>query len=814
MRVRDLLTSFVQDANYSSRVLRRAPGLALTIVISMAIGVGANAAVFSLLDRVYFRAPEGVVDPGSVRRVYFEASGGRGFGTIRAPWFGIPHLRDLAQSVRGIADLQGFASAELLPLGSTGDSIAVGLASPGLLPMLGVRAERGRFFGPDENRYGDPRYVAVLSDGFWRRHLGADSAVIGRTLILGSGPCVVIGVAQPGFEGLDLEATDMWLPLAARGGSTEGRGPWYESLRAGVVQPVLRLGAAESEQAITERLTAQYRRTNAPRLQADPKARILLSPVLEARGPTALTGLSERNLSLAWRLAGVALAVLIIAITNVASLLLMRALRRRREIAVRLALGASRRRLLGQGVGESVALAFVAASAALLATEWTGSLLRVTLLGSLRWSGGVVDHRIVFVAYGLAILGGLAAGLIPGFLVRSEDIALALKAGAPEAGGPASRLGLPLLVVQVALCMGLLAGTGVFLQSLRRAKGVDHGFDADRLITVVVAGRPTDQELPELASRIRSLPDVLSLGSASMDLNQGAFMTIANEAGDTLSGLSSPFINLVDPDFLQAAGVHLVAGRLLSDEDGPAAARATVVTTSLAQRLFPRGAVGQCMYALRTTSCTRVVGVIEDLRWDVTEPTHTRLFLSLAQAPRPSRCCLLIRTRGAASAAALNQVASLAMPALGDKWVRVWRVSDRLEPYTRPWRVAATLFALFGVLALLSAACGVYGLVGYDVTRRTREFGVRIALGASPEQVWLLALQSQMRTLALAMALGVVVALGVGRASGSLLFATSAFDPVAIVGAALTLAVAALIAAAVPAWRATRIDPVATLRAE
>jgi ABC-type antimicrobial peptide transport system permease subunit len=154
------------------------------------------------------------------------------------------------------------------------------------------------------------------------------------------------------------------------------------------------------------------------------------------------------------------------------------------------------------------------------------------------------------------------------------------------------------------------------------------------------------------------------------------------------------------------------------------------------------------------------------------------------------------------------------MPALGDKWVRVRRVSDRLEPYTRPWRVAATLFALFGVLALLSAACGVYGLVGYDVTRRTREFGVRIALGAAPEQVWLLAIQSQMRTLALAMTLGVVVALGVGRASGSLLFATSAFDPVAIVGAALTLAVAALIAAAVPAWRATRIDPVATLRAE
>jgi putative ABC transport system permease protein len=681
--------------------------------------------------------------------------------------------------------------------------------------MLGARPARGRFFAPDESRYGDPRAVVVLSYRFWKRRLASDPSALRHTITIDSASYSVIGIAQEGFGGVDLDAVDAWIPLAAR---RAGEGTaWYTALGSSVVELLARLDTHTDIRELNQRLTMQFLRTNVGMPWIDGGASVFTAPLLQARGPLGFGEQDARNLSLAIRLAGVGLAILVMAAANVASVLLMRGLRRRREIAVRLALGVSKRRLLLQLLTELAIMAALACGAALLLTVWTGSSLRALLLSDVRWQAGAVDFRVVAVAAALAVSASLAAALAPAALVFRNHISLALRAGAPEGAWRGSTVSMALLVTQVALCMALLVCAGSFTQSLRRAMRVDRGFDVAHLISVSVSGLPMpDATVDEAVARLNGVVGMTAAAAVYDFKPLGSGAPVWTMAGDTLHGARSPSCNFVDPAYLQVAGFTPVAGRGLTHQDLATSEPVAVVTQSMARALWPNGAVGQCFYSTWPVGCRRVVGVVADIRWNVLDVTPFQYFAPRAQAPVGLQShSILVRTRSAVTTADAARVSSAIRASFGPG-ARIWiqPLAVRLDPQLRPWRVAALLFSLFGFLALAAAAAGIYGLVSYDATCRSREFAVRIALGASARRIRWYVVSGGLRSAAVGLLAGLGVATLAGRALASLLFETSALDPAVIAVAAGTVTLSTTLASVLAAQRATGIDPASVLNVE
>ena len=811
-----------QDVSYAVRGLSRSPGPTTAIILTLGLGIGANAAIFSALDRVYFQAPPGVVDPGAIRRLYAHRVGNQSAaGSVGqvTPFLATRDLLDLEEATRGKARVAGYTHDPGTRLEPGHQQVRTTFVSSGYFDFVGVRPALGRFFAPDEDEVpGPPLPVVVISDAFWRQHYAAAPDVIGRTLRIDQTTYTIVGVAPPEFEGLELEVTDLWAPLAnVQGGDIT----W--------LRVVARVDRGTDPGALDQLLTRQYRATHAGDPAVGDRSTIITAPILAARGPALagvsvhrIPGMSERSLGLLVRLAGVGLVVALIAIANVASLLLMRAIRRQREIAVRLALGISRARLVSQLVTESVLLGAVAGAAALAAASWTGNALRLQLAG-FRWPASVIDHRVVLFAMGIALVGGVLAGLAPAVFALRTDVGTAIKSSsAGTRAGVAIRSGL--LVTQSALCMALLASAGVFLQSLRRAGDVDRGFDPDRTIVVSLPAYypSSEQDVALAAERLRSVPGVASVGRSRTWLADiGMVSKVGPSRSDTIGASArGPSIEFVEPEYLRAAGFRVVAGRPLeaSDKSVPVA----MVNQALASALFAgRDAVGSCIHVREPASpCRTIVGVVGDIRWDVTEPSIYRVYVPLEQAwtiPNPALIpnYLVVRMRATASSADVARLRSLTAPLIsGGSELGVRRISDMLEPELRPWRLAATLFLILGLLGLAAAATGIYGLVAFDVTQRSRELGVRIALGATSASIVRLVLGSGLRVVLMGAAAGAAAALVAGRVMASLLFATSPYDPAVLIVTTLTLTAAATVASLVPAWRAIRVDPARVLSSE
>ncbi len=816
-----LLAVVRQDIASALRGFSRSRRLTAAIVVILGLGVGANAAVFTVLDPIFFQAPRGVVDPGTIRRLYANNISPRlpGGNEVRAV-LDLRDLRDFTLATRGMARIEGDYLDRMEKLKPGNEPLLLTFVSSGYFSFLGVRPARGRFFTPDENRIGSPAPVAVISDAFWRSHFVADPAVLGKTIRADEITYTIVGIAPRSFAGLELEAVDLWVPLSNLGG--------WETPR--LLRLLARLEPGATEAALTQALTSQYRQTHLGDPVIGDSSRILTASILASRGPTLSAGvrlvprMSDRSLALLTRLAGLGLMVLLIAIANVASLLLMRALRRRREIAIRVALGASRGRLVSQMVMESTILALVAGAAALLVAQWTGSLLRAELSFGLRWTDTVVDRRVIGFAAVLAVAAGVAAGLAPAFFALRADIHSSLKGSSGGATTTASGLRVGLLVTQAALCTALLASGGAFLQSLRRAGDVDRGFDSERLIQVAVPGFyvPSDQLLLEMTARLRSLPGIAAVGRSHTGLGQLSMATkVGPDARDTIGvGPRGPSLEFVEPEYLQAAGLRVVSGRALAptDHGTPVA----VLNEALAGLLFPKGkAVGSCVHVREPASpCRAVVGVVGDVRWDLTARPAYRVYVPLAQAwVAPNHGLipyyLMVRTRAKATPSDIALLRNAILPMLpfgAEPGIR--RVVDLLAPQLRPWQIAAALFLVLGFLGLGAAATGIYGLVAFDVTQRSRELGVRIALGATSTSIVGLVVGSGLRVVLTGIAAGVVASLVAGRLVASLLFATSAYDPLVLLATILTLIGAATMASLLPAWRATRVDPVVVLSSE
>jgi predicted permease len=527
------------------------------------------------------------------------------------------------------------------------------------------------------------------------------------------------------------------------------------------------------------------------------------------------------------RLGWVAAIVLVIACANVINLLLARAVRRRREIAVRLALGVSRARLVRLLTVETVVLAGLAGMAALFVAWAGGTLLRGLLLPNVTWYESVLHWRVVVFAGAATLLAGVVAGVIPALQASNPELTQSLKEGAREGAVHKSRLRTAMVVTQAAFSVVLLMGAALFVRSLNNVKGLDIGYDADRLAFGNVqfeAGQRQPRAvvaaaMAELAARLEGRPGVEGVARSFMVPMRGISFTTFYWGNDSSLSLrpNSPTHSPVSASFFQTVGTRIVRGTTFEDHRG--APKQVVINEAMAGRMWPgRDALGQCIrFVKRDADCYSVVGIAENARQGyVIEDPKPMFYLPLENLPEtgPTGSTLIVRARAGAMSAVRAEMTTELRRLFPGADVQVRTMTEELEPEYRSWRLGAELFSAFGVLALLVAVIGIYSTVSYGVTQRRHEFGVRVALGARISDVLRQVIGEGLRVVTLGVVVGVVLALAAGKLIASLLYGVAPWDPVVMLTVSLILLLVAAVAAFMPAWRAARVDPVTALRME
>ena len=810
-----------QDVGYAFRGFRRQPGFALMVVLTLGLGIGANATMFRVMDRLLLRPPAFLEHPDRSGRVY-----------IRRP---VPDGAERIEnnlSYRRYTELSAARSFEaaaafyddqehVVGSGESARQMEVSLVSASFWPMFDISPALGRFFGEEEDRTPGGSPVVVLGYGFWQSEFAGDPGVIGKQLLVGPRPYTVIGVAPDGFNGMSTRRVAAFIPITA-GAHEEFGDRYFTTHNISWLEMLARRKPGVSAEAADADVTLTFQQSLAAQPESRPEAiarsRAELASALYQRGPNR-----SNDARVAVWLAGVAAIVLLIACANVANLLLGRALRRRRELAVRIALGAGRRRLLRQLLTESSLLALLGGGAGLLVARFGGGVLQRALLPGVDWSTvPLLDSRMLLFAAAMVVITGLLTGLIPAWHAGRTDLTVSLKAGGREGSRSRARVQTGLLVAQAAMSVMLLVGAGLFLRSLRNVHSVDLGYDPFRMIVVqpIMRGvRLTPAERGALTQRLldraRAIPGVekatLTFGVPFWRSNT---MDLFLPGRDSLSGLGAFYGNSVAEDYFDATGTTIRRGRplTLADRSGPA--QVAVVSETLAEKLWPgKDPIGQCVKInADTMPCTSVVGVARDVRWG-SLGDNDRMQIYLPKNLEDSGW-LFIRTAGdpARLVEPLRRELQRVMP--GAAYVNVRSVSSTLDFVLRPWRLGATMFTLFGGLALVVAAVGLYGVIAYSVTQRTHEMGVRAALGAKRGDLLRLVMGEGLRITVVGIVLGAAASLAAGRFLASLLFGVTASDPGTFILVAVVLLGVAGLASVIPAWRAARADPTSALRAD
>jgi predicted permease len=819
------LDRIAQDMMYAWRGLKRSPGFTATVVVTLALGIGVNAAMFSLLDRLFVRSPAGVAAPHDIVRVYQELSrpretGGRlAFDSFRYPQYRALRRADSTLQVALFTEPDSVGLVQ----GEARTPIRRSLVTASYFAVLGVRPQIGRLFAPEEDRIEEPSPVAIISDALWRNVYRGDQSVIGAKMVINDKPFTIIGVAPKNFTGIDLDAVDVWAPANMYGSSAVGPEPWYDTFQNSF-RVIGRAPDAPTRERMTVLGTSAIRSVHLRGFEYDSTAVVLTGSIVRALGPAK----RAQELSISTRLAGVALVVLLIACANVANLLLVRATRRQREVAVRRALGVSTARLFQQLLTESLVLSAIGGVAALLFAFWAGNALRRLMLPSTHWAGSSVDVRTVVFATVVVLVVGIVAGLAPALQASRPDLVNSLKAGTREGAYRRSRLRSALLITQAALSIVLLIGAGLFVSSLRNIRNLDLGYDTENVMLArpVFGTTPPDAEiataLPLIAEQLRDAPGVEAIATASTAPMAGysamrlflpdrdSLPTFGDQRGASYVGVS--------PGFFRAAGVRLIAGRDFTSTDGRSGRDAVIVSQAMGRLFWPgENPIGKCLIlADRANPCTPVVGVVEDVHsMRVIETPSLQYYLPLGPKSGGSARELIVRPRHGEAATVSRLVAQelkRAFPRM--LFPRLRSLDTALESQFRPWRLGATLFTAFGLLALAVASVGVYSVVAYAVSQRTHEMGVRLALGARFADIVQLVLGESSRVVAIGIATGILASLALGRLVASLLYGISPRDPVVMASAAGLMLFIALLASFVPGWRAARVDPSTALRAD
>lgn len=826
--------ALVQDTRYAVRGLAKRPTFTLVVILTLALGLGVNAAVFSLLDRLFARPPAGVPAPSELHRIYFQrtwSSGNRSmYGAL--DW---PAWRD----VRNAALAGGASATTAYGLDSVrlGDDMHVRRVVAAFIDAdywrtLGTPVAVGRGFTAAESRIETPTNLAIIGDAFWRRELGARPDVVGTTLQLGTIRYQIVGVAPRGFTGVDLDDVELWIPLGAMPMPHYSEKPWYQIRSTGLLHAIARVPSGIDLRPFDARLTAAYRPgAVAYGYRQDTIAVISTGSILSALGPME----PDRAVLLSTRLAVVSMLVLVIACANVANLLLARAVQRRREIAVRLALGISRRRLATQTMIESTLLALGASVAATFAGAWTGMVLRRMLMPKIHWRDALLDWRIMSLTAVIALVAAFATGLAPLTQARRLDLVDALKTGRDtEVRG--RRLRAALVVAQTALAVVLLAGAGLFVHSLRRVLDVDLGYDVDHIVhadPMIVDDRGgvdetqrvrVGDELAEVARRLAANPEVAGVALAYHGPMGGYAMTGVMIPGmdstPTLNG-DKPTIGMVSPEYMRVTGMKLVRGRMFGATDVGGAPPVMIVNETMARTIWPSGdAIGKCVEPYgRLGLCYTIVGIVRDAhRTKVVEQPLMQFYVPLAQASTKGGAAhassLIVHARGDRVGAAIAAIERTMRQVMPSAVPNVMPMRGALQEQFRTWRIGATLFSTLGALALVVAALGVYGVIAYEMGQRTHEMGIRIALGARRGRVVRLVVGKGVRTVTLGLAVGLGLSLVAGQLVATLLYDTSPREPGVLAGVAIVMLLVAVLASFIPAWRASAVDPAIALRAE
>lgn len=815
-----------RDGRAAVRGLQRSPGFTAAIVLTLALGIGANAAMFGIVDRMMFRPYPYLRDPASVHRVYWRTFD-RGIESIR--WDGeYRRYLDFQESTTSFSEVAAFARRTVAV--GTGDAARerpVAMVSASFFGFFDARPELGRFFSAADDVAPEGANVVVLGHAFWQSGLGGRD-VIGERLLIDQIPAVIVGIAPAGFTGaFDGEPPAAYIPITTYAGL---RGPSYLSTYSWrwIEMMVRRKPGVSIEEASADATRAAVqtwtsRRVLEPDLPSPAAARpsaILASlrlgagpdPSLEAR--TAL-----------W-VAGVAAIVLLIACANVSNLFLARGLRRQSEHAVRLALGGTRGRLLAESLTESLVLASLGSMAGLVVAQWGGATVRGLYTNDPMPMQVFSDVRTLAATAAITLVVGLIIGLVPALLAGHSDVASALRSGGRHGTYRGSRARSALLIVQAALSVVLLVGAGLFVRSLDRVTSMHMGYDGESVLlaTANLRGVQLDDSArirlgSALLRAAQTLPNVEHASSVMTVplLETGA--TYLGVAGiDDVDQLGMFSYQSTTPDYFRVMRTRILRGRGITDEDRAESPRVTVVSESMARVLWPgQDPIGQRMRVFSdTTPWATVVGVAEDIvQSGVSEPQRYHYYLSSSQFwPQWSSSRLLVRARGDVAAAAERLRVALQAEMPGASYMAVRPFRELVDAERRSWRLGAMLFAGFGLLALIVAAVGLYAVIGYEVAQRRREVGIRVALGARSRDVVRLVLWQGARFALVGTALGCGLAVVGGRWIQPLLFQVSAADP-AVYGAVVgVMLLVALGASALPAGRAVRSDPNVALRSE
>ena len=809
---------FLLDLRYSLRTFRKAPGFALVAVLALAFGIGVNSAIFTLLNAIALR-PLAVREAAQVVTVYqvMEGLRSRNVHGSRA-FFSYPEYAAYRDRNHVFTGLAAHASAHLT-LGGPGARTLTGfVVSCDYFSVLAPSLPLGRGFLPQECGAPGSAPVVVLSHRLWRGHYAADPRILGKTIVLNRGSFTIVGVAPEGFSGASIQGADVWGPFSVQEQWMQGQKfladanlSWLEV--TGRLQPGVSLAAARADLAV---IAAGLDRPNPGRkttLLVD-RATLMNNPV--GRGPVLGVG--------AVILAAVSL-VLVIACANLANLLLARAVGRQKEIAVRLAVGASRGRLLRQLLTESLSLSAAGGVLGLLAAWATLRTAIPMVMARLPQEGQSMvlnpnpDGRIVLYSLGLALATGIGFGLIPALQASNPDLNNALKdSGAATGGRSAGWLRGSLVTAQIAVCLVLLIAAGLLMRGLQAAQAIDPGFATRGIATAGfdLALEGYDEPRAEafhrqLADRLAAHPGIAEVAFVdSVPLNGGRRGTVVTlEGKEDRRQITDA---TVSPNYFQLLGIPMVRGRAFEPRESTSGQHVIVVSESTARKFWPsedpvskRLRVGDDKFYLE------VVGVARDIRASGLAAVDP-LFVYFAVGP-PTHLSLSLLARGEAGVPAIAKAIREETQALdANVLVKPGTLADNLALFQLPSRILSMLAFALGLAGLLLASMGIYGVMAYAVTQRTREIGIRMTMGAGRRDVAQLILAQAMRPVAIGVALGLAAGAGVSRVLTSLLYGVSPLDPIVFAGVALFLSAVALVAGYVPAQRASRVDPMTALR--
>ncbi len=819
------------------------------VILTLSLGIGANVTMFSILDRLLLRTPAHIVDVDNVVQVHTRWFGNEGVQSSQ------PYrlYKDLAAGVSefeqvAVTTVSGLANRDYYPLGrGAGARRIPGVqVSPDYFLLLGVRPHRGRFFQEDEAGEANPQHLAVIGYNFWRRQFDGRDDAIGSTLDLGMDRYTIVGVAPEGFTGVELSDIDVWIPIAAAGGLRFAKSTdWATTRNSQWLTIIARLRPGANVERAKAQATAVFRAGERERVAATPNAspRFRASPDSQSvEFSSIVPGKSIRSYGLGARsaevrvsqlLGGVSIIVLLIACANVANLLLVRASGRRREIAIRLALGVTRGRLVRQLVVEGLVLSVLGGLGALLCAQWSSGFIRTLLLGDTAWSGSPVDSRMLAFTAIAAIGTGMLTSLLPALQASRPELTSALKAGVREGGGTRTFTRSLLIAGQAAMALILLAGAGLFVRSLQNVMNTPLGIDIDRVLaagvqhaSVGMSNAEAREVFRQATARATEIPGITAAAtSVGLSFGMGWGTSLHVPGREQPKERNNPSQYAVTPDYFKVLGIRLLEGRLFTESDRAGTELVTVINETAARTFWPGlNPIGQCVrIGADTMPCTTVIGIVTDARrQELVESPVTMIFRPLDQLDPAVYdrsvtffgFSFIARTtrKPATLAEPLRRLIQSVNPNL--PYAEVRPLAHRLGRQTRSWTLGATMFTIFGALSLLVAAIGLYSVVAFTVAQRQHEFGVRVALGASGGNLLRLTVVRGVLPVAAGVGVGLSVALAASRVLEGMLYETSPRDPIIYAGAGITLLAVTVVASLLPARRAAKADPMLALRAD